>query len=250
MSAKLDEVVPDEVVPEVQSDEELPAEYHGLTNVSRAVASDQSLASLDATKELLIEGRVYDVEHFIKRHPGGSVIKFQLGTDASDAFRAFHLRSTKAHKMLRALPSRAVDAGYKADALSRDFEALRLELLAEGFFDPDPAHVAYRFAEVLGMYAAGFALIWAGWWCAHPHPDPNPNPNPNPNPKPKPNPNPNPNPNPDPNPNPNPHPEPHQVDGCPRRGHCAGPVRLAAARGRALLAHGQHPARPPPAGEP
>ena len=37
MSAKLDEVV-DEVVPEVQSDEELPAEYHGLTNDSRAVA--------------------------------------------------------------------------------------------------------------------------------------------------------------------------------------------------------------------
>ena len=241
MSAKLDEAV-DEVVPEVQSDEELPAEYHGLTNASRAVASDQSLASLDATKELLIEGRVYDVEHFIKRHPGGSVIKFQLGTDASDAFRAFHLRSTKAHKMLRALPSRAVDAGYEADALSRDFEALRLELLAEGFFDPDPAHVAYRFAEVLGMYAAGFALIWAGWWCAHPDPNPdldNPNPDPNPNP----------NPNPDLNPNPNPQPEPHQVDGRRRRGPRAGPVRLAAARGRPLLAHGQHPARPPPAGQ-
>ena len=235
MSAKLDEVV-DEVVPEVQSDEELPAEYHGLTNVSRAVASDQSLASLDATKELLIEGRVYDVEHFIKRHPGGSVIKFQLGTDASDAFRAFHLRSTKAHKMLRALPSRAMETGYEADALSRDFEALRLELLAEGFFDPDPAHVAYRFAEVLGMYAAGFALIWAGWWCAHPdlHPHPHPNPNPNRNP----------------NRNPNPHPEPRQVDGRRRRGPRAGPVRLAAARGGPLLAHGQHPARPPPAGEP
>ena len=236
MSAKLDEVV-DEVVPEVQSDEELPAEYHGLTNVSRAVASDQSLASLDASKELLIEGRVYDVEHFIKRHPGGSVIKFQLGTDASDAFRAFHLRSTKAHKMLRALPSRAVDAGYEADALSRDFEALRLELLAEGFFDPDPAHVAYRFTEVLGMYAAGFALIWAGWWCAHPDPHPHPHPNP---------------------PTlaltltltPTPHPEPRQVDGCRRRGPRAGPVRLAAARGGALLAHRQHPARPPPAGEP
>ena len=152
MSAKLDEVV-DEVVPEVQSDEELPAEYHGLTNDSRAVASDQSLASLDATKELLIEGRVYDVEHFIKRHPGSSVIKFQLGTDASDAFRAFHLRSTKAHKMLRALPSRAMETGYAADALSRDFEALRLELLAEGFFDPDPLHVAYRFTEVLQVCA-------------------------------------------------------------------------------------------------
>jgi hypothetical protein len=231
MSAKLDEVVP-----EVQSDEELPAEYHGLTNDSRAVASDQSLASLDATKELLIEGRVYDVEHFIKRHPGGSVIKLQLGTDASDAFRAFHLRSAKAHKMLRTLPSRAVETGYEADALSRDFEELRLALLAEGYFEPDPAHVAYRFAEVLAMYAAGFALIWAGWWCAHPDPDPNPNPNPNPNPK--------------PDPNPNPRPEPRQVDGCRRRRPRAGPVRLAAARGRPLLAHGQHPARPPPAGEP
>ena len=66
MSAKLDEVV-DEVVPEVQSDEELPAEYHGLTNVSRAVASDQSLASLDATKEL---PRLVSLAHSLANQPG------------------------------------------------------------------------------------------------------------------------------------------------------------------------------------
>jgi len=163
MSAKFDEMAK----AKAQADaDELPVEYHGLTNDSRTFASDQSLALLDAAKELLIEGRVYDVEHFIKRHPGGSVIKFQLGTDASDAFRAFHIRSPKAHKMLRTLRSRPADAAYEADPLSRDFEELRLELLAEGCFDPNPAHVAYRFAEVLAMYAAGFALIWAGWWWA------------------------------------------------------------------------------------
>ena len=115
MSAKCDEMAK----AKAQADaDELPAEYHGLTNDSRTFASDQSLASLDAAKELLIEGRVYDVEHFIKRHPGGSVIKFQLGTDASDAFRAFHIRSPKAHKMLRTLPSRPAD-----DALSCSISA-------------------------------------------------------------------------------------------------------------------------------
>ena len=146
--------------------DELPVEYHGVTNTSRSMAPDLSLASLDATKELLIEDRIYDVEHFIKRHPGGSVIKFQLGTDASDAYRAFHMRSTKAHKTLRTLPSRPADPSYEADPLSRDFEQLRQELLAEGYFEPNPVHVAYRFAEVLVMYWAGFALIWAGWWWA------------------------------------------------------------------------------------
>ena len=49
--------------------------------------------------------------------------------------------------MLRTLPSRPADAAYEAAPLSRDFELLRQELLAEGYFEPSPAHVAYRFAD-------------------------------------------------------------------------------------------------------
>ena len=99
-----------------------------------------------------------------QRHPGGSIIKFQLGTDATDAFNNFHVRSVKAQKMLRALPSRPAETGYKQDALSRDYEALRQELVAEGMFEPDLLHCAYRLAEVAAMYAAGIFLVWAGYW--------------------------------------------------------------------------------------
>ena len=59
---------------------------------------------------MIVNGRVYDVSSFIKRHPGGSVIKFQLGSDASDAYNNFHLRSKKADKMLASLPNRPVDS--------------------------------------------------------------------------------------------------------------------------------------------
>jgi len=142
----------------------LPEIYHGLTNDSRTDAEDRTLASLNAEKEMIINGRVYDVGHFLKRHPGGKVITFQLGTDASDAYNNFHMRSKKAAKMLGSLPSRAADGDYETDPLSKDFEALRLQLLAEGYFEPNLAHVAYRILEVVVMYAASFAMIMSGWW--------------------------------------------------------------------------------------
>jgi len=142
----------------------LPAEYHGLTNFSRTEAADLRVLSIDSEKEMIVNGRVYDVSSFLKRHPGGSVIKFQLGTDASDAYNNFHMRSPKADKMLKSLPNREVHASYEQDALSRDYEILRKELEAEGYFKPNLRHAAYRIAEVVAMYAAGVALVWSGYW--------------------------------------------------------------------------------------
>jgi len=142
----------------------LPREFHGATNDSRTDAPDATVASIDADKEMVINGRVYDVSSFVKRHPGGSVIKFQLGADASDAYNNFHVRSKKADKMLNSLPSRAADAGYEQDALSQDFEKLRLELRAEGYFEPNLVHVAFRCLEVVAIYWAGVQLIWSGYW--------------------------------------------------------------------------------------
>jgi len=56
------------------------------------------------TKEVLIDGRVYDVTKF--KHPGGSIINFMLDADATDVYREMHYRSKKADKVLKALPSR------------------------------------------------------------------------------------------------------------------------------------------------
>ena len=60
--------------------------------------------------------------------------------------------------MLRSLPSRPLDGSYEMDALSRDYEILRSELLAEGYFEPNLRHVVYRVAEVVAMYYAALVL--------------------------------------------------------------------------------------------
>jgi len=143
---------------------ELPEEYHGLTNTNRKDAADLRVLSLDQEREMIINGVVYDVSTFLKRHPGGSVIKFQLGSDASDAYNNFHIRSKKADKMLRSLPSRPVDASYAEDALSADYNKLLNELIAEGLFKPNLRHVAYRILEVVAMYYAGIVCVWKGYY--------------------------------------------------------------------------------------
>eukprot|EP00127_Corallochytrium_limacisporum_P005614 Clim_evm13s209 gene=Clim_evmTU13s209 len=119
--------------------------------------------------ELCIDGVAYDVKDFVKRHPGGSVIKFYQGMDATQPFKEFHLRSPKAMKMLAALPHRELDPkavrakDAKAQALLDDYNALRAQLEAEGFYDPSIPHVVYRITELVLMHIAGIWMVYNGW---------------------------------------------------------------------------------------
>lgn len=120
--------------------------------------------SAPGKQELLIDGRLYDVTEFRRKHPGGSVLTYYLGTDATEPFREFHTRSSKADKYLKNLPNRPYTGTEKFDdPLVRDFVVLRNELAAEGYFDPAPLHVAYRVAEIVAMHALGFWLVAQGW---------------------------------------------------------------------------------------
>uniref|UniRef100_A0A7S0QVE4 Cytochrome b5 heme-binding domain-containing protein n=1 Tax=Pyramimonas obovata TaxID=1411642 RepID=A0A7S0QVE4_9CHLO len=129
-------------------------------------------------KEVLIEGKFYDVTDF--KHPGGSIIKFLSGSgaDATASYREFHVRSKKADKFLKALPSREASAEEiklanefsklnppsaekaaapltdlaKVEALNKDFEAFREQLIQEGFFKPNIPHVVKRVTEVAAMF--------------------------------------------------------------------------------------------------
>jgi len=152
----------------------------------QTTAKAEAAAKPDDASEVLIEGQLYDVSGF--RHPGGSIIKFLQGEgDATDAFREFHGRSRKAYAMLKSLPKRDVHAPAVADVKARrfangkeklqaDFAAFRAELEAEGYFDPDPTHVFWRFVEILAMHAVGAWLVRGGLaslvgaagagWCA------------------------------------------------------------------------------------
>lgn len=119
-------------------------------------------------EEVLIDGVYYDVTNFMRKHPGGRVLRYFSGTDASEAFHEFHMRSSRVEKYLKALPSRPAapgDAAAKKDPLVVDFLKLRRDFEREGLFRPSPAHVAYRIVEIVAMHAVGLYLVLgAGWF--------------------------------------------------------------------------------------
>ena len=80
-------------------------------------------------KWIVIEGKVYDVTNWCKKHPGGSrVISHYAGQDATDAFTAFHNDLGKVTKYLTPLHIGHVTAGQKTKdiALEADFRKLRI----------------------------------------------------------------------------------------------------------------------------
>jgi len=106
------------------------------------------------------------VTDFVKRHPGGSVITYMLEKDATHAYEEFHQRSETADKWLKTLPSRPVDGDderVERAAIMKDFDALRAELEAEGFFEPSMAHLVWRFVQLAVMSAVGLWLAANGW---------------------------------------------------------------------------------------
>jgi len=120
--------------------------------------------------EFLIKDRVVNVTKFQNHHPGGSVIKYYIESEATDAFNAFHTRSDRAHKILTALTSRkATPEDYGRfrikgkEKLTEDFEEFRQQLKAEGFYDPDYYHIMYRIFEIAFMLFIGGYLCINYW---------------------------------------------------------------------------------------
>jgi len=100
---------------------------------------------------------------------GGSIIQYYAGKeiDATEAFTNFHVRSKKAKKILELMPSRAMDSSAMSSKplpgqleLMKDFNEFQSQLQKEGFFNPAPAHVAYRVAEIVLMHIFGFYLLF------------------------------------------------------------------------------------------
>jgi len=127
---------------------------------------ETKLKSAGDQSEVLIKGNWYSVEDFVKRHPGGRILNFYRAKDATQAFNEFHLRSERAQRLLKTLPSRPAKKGdmtAEADPLVADFVKLKKELTEEGFYEPSLVHVAYRFAEIILMHALGLYLLFNGY---------------------------------------------------------------------------------------
>ena len=132
--------------------------------------SHESVAARDThtMKFIQIRRRWYDVGNF--HHPGGSVIATHAWSpdhpvDATNAFEAFHFRSTKAHSVLSRLPSAPfppldtsdpASASHPAsDPVEDGYGRLCGRLVSDGYFAPSLWHVAYRISTNACMWWAG-----------------------------------------------------------------------------------------------
>eukprot|EP00933_Yihiella_yeosuensis_P042109 TRINITY_DN3660_c1_g1_i1.p1 TRINITY_DN3660_c1_g1~~TRINITY_DN3660_c1_g1_i1.p1 ORF type:complete len:735 (-),score=161.89 TRINITY_DN3660_c1_g1_i1:306-2510(-) len=132
-------------------------------------SGDEKVLTIKPT-EIYIDGKFYDVANF--KHPGGSVMKFFVGTgDATASFKNFHMRSRKAEKILASLPHRDCPAsaapaivGEKA-AMEKDFNQLFEDLKKDGFFEPHMGEIVYRISELLALFAVGFYFFlgYSNW---------------------------------------------------------------------------------------
>ena len=121
-----------------------------------------------------IEGVTYDITDF--KHPGGNIINYAKNSpDATEIFREFHHRSTKATKVLRSLPVyRDGDGDGDCDSTSTaaliershllterqqemttDFREMRATLVNHGCFEPDYIHVYFRLLELAFFFSVG-----------------------------------------------------------------------------------------------
>jgi len=151
------------------------AEISGTNTIRQTVDSSKRSRSHITKKvaseyddEILINGTWYNIEDFVKKHPGGRIINFYRGKNATEAFNEFHNRSPKAHKMLKLMKKTRPDEGKSKldgnlDPLTKEFNELRVQFKKEGMFDPSYAHIAYRIGELLAMHLVGFWLLSAGY---------------------------------------------------------------------------------------
>jgi len=117
-------------------------------------------------KEILIGTKVYDVKNFARVHPGGRIINFLMNTNATQAYKEFHFKSTRADNFLRGLPSReATEEDLQkflvkdSQPILDDFGTLRKELEEEGWFRTDYVHLCRRFLEIIFLHVFGLFLI-------------------------------------------------------------------------------------------
>jgi acyl-CoA 6-desaturase (Delta-6 desaturase) len=118
-------------------------------------------------KTIHINDTCYDITEFSKIHPGGNVLLYYEGQDATMVYKEMHRRSQKADKFLNSLPVLRSDNNGTSrlkkadDPMLADFEKWRTSLEDRGFFKPNLAHVGYRLMELIGMY------LLATWFMGH-----------------------------------------------------------------------------------
>ncbi|CAF2093545.1 unnamed protein product [Brassica napus] len=100
-----------------------------------------------------IQGKVYDVSHWVKSHPGGEAAILNLaGQDVTDAFIAYHPGTAWRH--LENLHNGYHVKDHHVSDVSRDYRRLAAEFSKRGLFDKKGHVTLYTLTCVAAMLAA------------------------------------------------------------------------------------------------
>lgn len=115
---------------------------------------------------IVIEGEVYDVTNWSKRHPGGSrMIGHYAGQDATEAFNAFHNDVTQVKKYLKPIHLGAVEQ-YEDSEINKDFRKLKETAVKMGLFTPSITFFTITLLHLIALDIAGYLTLYyfgVGW---------------------------------------------------------------------------------------
>ncbi|XP_064598122.1 acyl-CoA 6-desaturase-like [Liolophura sinensis] len=116
-------------------------------------------------KWLVIEGKVYDITNWSRRHPGGSrVISHFAGQDATDAFRAFHNDLGNVKKYLTPIYKGDLRKGeYVVRDMDKDFREVRATAEKMNLFKPNFWFYFFHLGHILALEAMAYLVMhWYG----------------------------------------------------------------------------------------
>ncbi|XP_076087554.1 fatty acid desaturase 2-like [Mytilus galloprovincialis] len=115
---------------------------------------------------LVIQGDVYNITDWSKRHPGGSrVIGHYAGQDATDAFRAFHNDIDHVKKYLKPLKLGGVEQN-KDRTIEEDFRNLRSTAEQMGLFKTSYVYFAVYLIHIIVIEVLSYLTLYyfgTGW---------------------------------------------------------------------------------------
>ncbi|XP_025080864.1 fatty acid desaturase 2-like isoform X1 [Pomacea canaliculata] len=119
-------------------------------------------------KWLVIDGQVYNITDWVRKHPGGSrVISHYAGQDATDAFRAFHNDLKAVQKYLKPIHLGSVKPEeQQVQAIDRDFRELRKTAEKMDLFRPSYAFFFIHLAHIIAFEVLGYLVMkqfGTGW---------------------------------------------------------------------------------------